>query len=213
MKTSELSHILAAILLLTIISGFTFAFQAQWKNLGIAFTFSIIIITLSILAKKITARLLDSDVEHEIWQMKYFGFHRTFHLKKPIPTGIIFPLIVTIFSLGVLKFSPLLTYETRALKYRASKRFGYYSFTEMTEWHNAIIGAAGIIILLILTLVTYLLPYNLEYLSKLSLYYAFWNLLPISKLDGSQIFFGSRILWSVLASITAIATMIAITVI
>ena len=210
MKYSEILHILTAILILTIVSGFSLAFKSDWQGLLLAFIFSFIIIFISILAKKISAHLLDSDIEHEIWQMKHFGFSSKSQFKKPIIVGIIFPLITTILSLGTLKFSALLTYETRALKHRAAKRFGYYSFTEMTDWHNALIGTAGILALLILTLITYLLPYNLVYLSKLSLYYAFWNLLPISKLDGTQILFGSRTLWSILALITATATILAL---
>ena len=213
MKYSEFSHVAAAIMILTIISGFTFAFKAQWNNLALSFAFSIIIITLSVLTKKIIANLLDADIEQEIWQMKNFGFTPEFQFKKPMPAGIIFPLILTLFSLGTLKFSALLTYEARALKHRAAKRFGYYSFTEMTDWHHALIGASGIVILLLLSLIVYLLPYNLGYLAKLSIYYALSNLIPISKLDGSQIFFGSRILWTALATITLIATFLAITVI
>ena len=214
MKSQELAHIITAILVLAIVSGFTFVFKSDLQNLLLALVFSIVIIALSVLAKKITAYLLDADVEHELWEMKNFGFSKDFQLKKPIPAGIIFPLVITIFSLGSAKFLPLLTYETRALKHRAAKRFGFYSFTEMTDWHNAIIGASGIIVVLILSIITYLSPLSyLEYFSKIAVYYAFWNLLPISKLDGTQIFFGSRILWSVLAAITLVITFLALTII
>lgn len=211
MKSQELAHIIAAVFILAIVSGFSFAFKSDLQNLLLAFIFSIIIIALSILAKKLTAYLLDADVEHEIWHMKNFGFSKDLQLKKPIPTGIIFPLIITAFSLGSAKFLPLLTYETRALKHRAAKRFGFYSFKEMTDWHNAVIGASGIIVVLILSLITYFSPFPaLEYFSKISVYYAFWNLLPISKLDGAQIFFGSRILWTVLFSIAVIGAFLAL---
>jgi ERCC4-related helicase len=207
MKHSEFSHVVVAILILTIVSGISFVPESQWEKIGLAFLFSTLVISLSILAKKATAHLLDSDVEHEIWQMRNFSLSKVNRSGKSIPAGVIFPLIFTLFSLSAIKFSALLTYESRALKHRAAKRFGFYSFAEMTEWHNALIGASGIIILLFLTLVTYILPYdNLGSLAKISLYYAFWNLLPISKLDGSQIYFGSRILWSILASITGVAT-------
>jgi Zn-dependent protease len=215
MKTQEIYHIIAAIITLTIVSGFTFMLKSQWNNIFLAFVFSIIIITFSVFAKKTMAHLLDSDVEHEIWHMKYFGgiIPPYKKLKKPFPTGIILPLILTFLSLGTLKFSAFLTYEARALKHRAAKRFGFYSFTEMTDWHHAIIGGSAILILLVLSLISYLLPFNLEYLSKLSIFYALSNLIPFSKLDGAQIFFGSRILWSVLTTITLVATFLAITVI
>lgn len=213
MKSSELSKIILAIFILTIISGFTFAYKSEWSNISLALGFSTIIITTSVLAKKITAHLLDADVEHEIWQMKNFGFYQGFQLKKSIPMGAILPLILTLFSLGAIKFGAILTYETRALKRRAAKRFGFYSFTEMTDWHHALIGASGIFFILLLSLVTYLIPgTNLEYLSKFAAFYALSNIIPISKLDGAQIFFGSRILWSALATITAIFAFLAITI-
>ena len=97
----------------------------------------------------------------------------------------------------------ILTYNTTALKRRAAKRFGYYSFAEMTDWHNALIGAAGIIVMLLLSFVSYWIP-TLEPLARLAAFYAFFNMIPFSKLDGSQIYFGSRILWYALAIITLI---------
>lgn len=213
MKQSEFSHILSAIIILTIIASFSSLLKAEWQIIPIILVFSIIIIAIHVFTKKLTAYLLDSNVEHEIWQMQNFGFKKSYQLKKPIPAGIIFPLVVTILSLGTIIFSPILTYETRALKHRASKRFGFYSFREMTDWHNALIGASSIFALILLTIISYLLPYNLETLSKLSIYYAFWNLLPISKLDGTQIFFGSRVLWTILTTIVVIAVFLALTII
>lgn len=214
MQTLELSHILTAVVIYTIVSGFSFALKAQWNLVLLTLAFSFIIIAISVLTKKTAANLLDSDVEHEVWEMSNFGFTPQFKAKKPIPMGLILPLILAIISLGAVKFSAFLTYETRALKHRAAKRFGVYSYTEMTDWHNALIGAAGIMVLLLLSLITYLLPVaNLELLSKMAAYYAFWNILPISKLDGTQIFFGSRILWAILATTTAIFAFFAFTIV
>jgi len=213
MKQSEFSHIIVAVLVLTLVSSFAFILEQQWNKILTILIFSAIIITLSISAKKLTAYLLDSNVEHEIWEMSRYGFAKRDYFKKPIPAGIIFPSVLAILSLGIIKFTSILTYETRALKYRASKRFGFYSFTEITDWHHALIGAAGIFSILLLSVVTYLIPTNLEYLAKISAYYAFWNLLPISKLDGAQIFFGSRVLWTILATITAIFVFLALTII
>jgi len=122
--------------------------------------------------------------------------------KKEKPFGFYIPLFFTLFSLGLIKVMTFLTYETGALKHRAAKRHGYYSYTEMTDWHNGLIGAAGVVILLLISLISYLT--GLELLSKMAAYYAFWNMIPIAKLDGTQIFFGSRIIWAVLGVITLI---------
>ncbi len=210
MKSLELRDIILAVIVLSIVAGFKSFLNLDSQTIILVIFYSIIIIALSIFSKKVAAYLLDSDIEHEMWSITHFGFGKSSRFKNPLPAGIILPLIFSIITLGVSKFSAILTYETRALKYRSSKRFGFYSYTEMTDFHNGLIGAAGIFSLIILTLITYFIPGNLEYLAKISIYYAFWNLLPISKLDGAQIFFGSRVLWSVLFTITSIATVLAL---
>ncbi len=206
MKLSEFLNILAAAVIFTIVGSLAFITESKWSMLPEVFFFSIIIIFGSIFAKKLMAYLLDADVEHEIWKFSRWGYKKHQYFNKEIPAGIIFPLIISLFSLGWLKFSAFLTYEARALKRRAAKRFGFYSFTELTEWHNGVIGAAGIVAAFIIAIIAYFLPWNLEYLAKLSVFYALSNMLPISKLDGTQIFFGSRVLWTVLAVITLILT-------
>ena len=132
-------------------------------------------------------------------------------INKSIFAGVLIPIFVAIVSLGTIKLMTVLTYETRALKRRAAKRFGPYSFTEMTDFHNALVGAAGIIACLAITFITYWLPFpGTEIIAKMATFYAFFNLIPFSKLDGSQIYFGSRVLWSVLTIITLIFMMYAI---
>jgi Zn-dependent protease len=75
----------------------------------------------------------------------------------------------------------------------------------MTDWHNALVGAAGIIAILLVAFISYWYA-GLETLSKFATFYAFSNMIPFSKLDGSQIFFGSRVLWATLSIITLIFT-------
>jgi len=205
MKKPEILHILSAIVILTFVSGFAFSISKEWNKVAMAFGFSAIIIIITVAAKKLTAYSLDSNVEHEIWMFSRYGFHPHDYFKKPVPAGLILPFIISIIFLGTIKMMTFLTYETHALKHRAAKRFGFYSFTEMTDWHNGVIGAAGILSLLLLSFISYILPAsNLEYLARMSAYYAFWNLLPISKLDGTQILFGSRVLWAILFTLTSI---------
>jgi len=210
MKYTEFNNILIAIIILTAVGGFELAINSSWDLVAWTFIFSAIIILVTVFSRKLIAYLLDSGVEHEVWSVYRYGWKPGWHFDKPVPAGIIIPLFFSLFSLGILKVTNILTYETRALKYRAAKRFGFYSFTEMTDWHNGIIGAAGIIGALILSILAYFI--NFEPLAKLSIYYAFWNMIPISKSDGSQIFFGSRILWSILAVITLIFTIYAMVI-
>lgn len=206
MKSSEITVIIAAILILTAVIGISFPFSMTSQSLLQALLYSAIIILVYVFSKKVIAFMLDSDVEHELWKVSRYGPQAGAYLRNPAPAGIIVPLFFTILSLGFFKIMPLLTYETRALSVRASKRFGYYSYTEMSEWHNGLIGAFGIISILIVSLISYiLLPAN-DMLWRMAIYFAFWNMIPLSNLDGTQIFFGSKVLWSTLAIITAIAT-------
>lgn len=202
MKGPEIFHILTAMLILAAVAGFKHALDQNIPSLMFAILFSIIVVLVAVLSKKIMASLLDADVEHQIWMFSRFGFKPNDKLSFPIPAGIIIPLVFSIFSLGLLKFVPLLTYETTALKIRAARRFGFYSYTEMTEWHNALIGASGIIGVLLLSFLSYFPGF--EELSKIAAFYAISNILPISKLDGTQILFGSKVLYITLAIITLV---------
>ncbi len=206
MKISEVTSIIAAVIILAVVFGFSFVISGDLNSFSQVILFSVLIIIVAVFTKKLVAYMLDSDVEHELWRVYRYSWKPGWHFDKPVPAGIILPLVFTLFSWGILKFSAILTYETRALKYRAAKRFGMYSFSEMTDWHNGIIGASGIIVLLLISVIAYFAPLNIEYLAKMATFYAFWNMIPVSNLDGTQIFFGSRILYTILAVITIIFT-------
>lgn len=205
METRELLHILAAIIILFVVISFATAIKGLWQQVPQLLVFAIIITLVPIIIKKAVALYYDARLEHEILFWQRYGFKPHWKLAKPIPLGIILPLFVTVFSLGIVKLMTFLSYESYALKRRAAKRHGYYSYTEMTDWHNGLIGASGIVSLLALSLISYFFPFQgADLLSRLSAYYAFWNTLPFLKLDGAQIFFGSRIIYTILGIIVLI---------
>lgn len=211
MDKKEITQIIIAIIALGFVSGFIELISGKTKAFLIIISLSAIIIIINIFAKKITALRLDADVEHEVWKMDRFWLNPGDKLNKSILAGIIIPVFVAIVTLGSIKLMTVMTYETRALKRRAAKRFGPYSFTEMTDFHNALVGAAGIISALLISFITYWLPGEAwGLLARMATFYAFFNMVPFSKLDGSQIYFGSRVLWSVLAVITLIFMMYAV---
>ncbi len=190
-----------ALITLTIVISFKQVIAGNLLYLGTAILYAALVIGINVVAKKAAARSLDADVEHDVWYGSRYGLKPGARLSKGIPLGVIIPLCITAFSLGIGKCMTFLTYETSALKQRAAKRFGFYSFTEMTDWHNALVGAAGIVGVLALAIIAYLIP-SLEGLPSIAIYYAFWNMIPWSKLDGAQIAMGSRILYTALALIT-----------
>lgn len=212
MEREEIGHIIAAVIIFTAVLAFGMILDSNYDYLGIAFVSAAIIIVTNIAGKKLMAYMLDADVTHRILTTNHIVTMKgPRELKRPFPTGIVIPLVLALVTSGYLKISALLSYETSAKKIRAAKRFGYYSYTEITEWHNAIIGASGIIVTLIVLIVSYLTDF--EPMAKAAALYAFWNILPISKFDGTQIFFGSKILWTLLAILSTIAALYSIALI
>ncbi len=205
MKESEIIQIIFAIVTLAVITGFTDLINLDTLGFGKIAIVCAIVILVNVFSKKLIASRLDADVEHEIWKMQRYGLKEGDYLKNSIPSGVIFPMFITAITLGTINLATIMTYETRALKRRASKRFGPFSFTEMTDYHNALVGGAGIISALALAFISYWIP-GAGLLGKIATIYAFSNMIPISKLDGAQIFFGSRVLWATLAVITLIFT-------
>ena len=200
MEKRELLHIVVATIGIALIGSFALLLQGNGEALPRYCVYAVLIMGAYSGVRKLVAHALDAGVEHELWTMERFGLKPNHYLKAPAPLGMIFPFFCTLFSAGFAKVTTFLTYEVRANKYRAAKRFGYYSHTAISDWHNALIGAAGIGATLILALIAYFI--NAEPLAKLATYHAVTNMIPFSKLDGTQIFFGSRVLYTSLALIT-----------
>lgn len=159
-------------------------------------------ILVNLIVKKFASFYLDSEIEMKFWSIKRFGFRAHHHLKNPFPAGIFLPIITTALSLGYFIWMACFVFDVKARAYRAAKRHGLYSFSEMTESHIGLIAAAGILANLIFAVLGYFAGWDL--FTKMNIYYAFFNMIPISDLDGNKIFFGEIILWSFLATITLI---------
>ncbi len=159
------------------------------------------------LVKKIVAYFLESEIEVEIWRFKRWGYKGGQHFQKGFPAGAFFPLIskIFLFPLNGCVWMASLVFDVKAKVYHAAKRHGIYSFSEMTEEHVGLIAAAGIFINLLLAFIFYFVGGNFGILfAKMNIWYAFFNMIPISNLDGNKIFFGNLVLWSFLAIITLI---------
>ncbi|MFB6246567.1 MAG: hypothetical protein ABEI74_03185 [Candidatus Pacearchaeota archaeon] len=168
--------------------------------LALASMFVIIFFNTSI--KKATAEYFEMGLETKLWQFKRFG-HKPIHkFSKPIPAGLIFPLIFS-FIFAVFKgftWMASLVYSVNPKPYKVARRHGYYSYSETSESEIGLIAAAGIFVNLLLALAGYLIGYP-EF-AKYNIWFAFFNLIPISNLDGNKIFFGNYLIWSILAIIT-----------
>jgi len=193
-----------AILVTTIILAFAINLIQSLQSFLYALLFVFIILVTNIIAKKITGFHLDSEVEVKLWEFKRYGIKSHKHFKKPFPAGAFFPIIskLILFPINSFVWMASLVFDVKAKTYRSAKRHGLYNFSEMTEDHIGYIAAAGIATNLILAIIGYFVGFPL--FAKLNIYYAFFNMIPISDLDGNKIFFGSLVLWSFLAAITLI---------
>jgi hypothetical protein len=200
-----------SIIVITLLLAFTISLVKSFEIFLYSLLGIFLILAINVIAKKIMSFYLDSEIEIKLWEIKQYGFKAHKSFKKPFPAGAFFPIIVTAFSFGYFTWMASLIFDVKAKVYRAAKRYGLYKFSEMAEYHVALIAAAGIIANLGFAIIGYLIGFN--GFAKLNIYYASFNMLPISSLDGNKIFFGSLVLWSFLASIVLIGLLFSILVI
>jgi hypothetical protein len=157
----------------------------------------LIILLANTLVKKAIGYLLELKVRVGFWSWYQYGFRKDAHFKKAVPMAWL-PLLVSLFSRGFLWWLAILEFDVDAKTERVSRKHGLYRFTEVTEWHVAWIAVFGIIANIALAIIAYFAGFEL--FSKLCIYYSVWSIVPISSLDGSKIFFGSRPLWMTVAT-------------
>ena len=149
--------------------------------------------------KKIVARHYEITINVKPWEIYQFGFKEKNHFKKPL-TMIWWPLFVSLLTMGVFWWFPILEFDVKAKPERATRRHGLYRFAEVTDNHIAHIVFWSIIGNLVFAFLGYLLGF--ETFAKISVFYAIWSLVPISRLDGSKLFFGQKWLWFLTLVIT-----------
>ena len=193
------------ILVVSVILAFSISLVETWNLFLYSLLAVFLVILINIFGKKVVSYYLDSEVEVKIWEVERYGFRPGQNFRKPFPAGAVLPLVskIFLFPLGSFVWMASLVFDVKPKIYRAVKRHGLYSFSEMSESHIGRIAIAGIVANLFFALIGYLIGFD-EF-AKINLYYAFFNMLPISELDGNKIFFGSFLAWAVLATIILIA--------
>jgi Zn-dependent protease len=198
LNKKETISVLIAILVIVVSLGLLNA----WKPFGIVLLSVFLVVAINLLAKKAISYYLDSEIEFKLWEIKRYGFKPHKEFKKSFPAGIFFPIIFSALSFGNLIWLASLVFEIKPKVYRAAKRHGLYSFSEITEFQIGLIAAAGVLINLIFAVIGYFAGWPM--FAKINIWFAFFNMIPISNLDGNKIFFGSLVIWSFLASIVLI---------
>jgi len=194
---------LLTILIIGLVLSLSISLINTWKGFLLTTLAIFLVLIINIIAKKGFAYYLDSEIEVKTWQIKRYGFKPHQEFKRAFPAGLFFPIIVSAFSYGGLMWLASLVFEVKAKVYRAAKRHGLYSFSEMTEFQIGLIAIAGVVANLLFAVLGYFFGWG-EF-ARLNIWFAFFNILPISDLDGSKIFFGDLVLWSFIASLVIIA--------
>ena len=192
-----------------LIATIVLAFSANFLLGGyVAFLWTLLavffVILINVFAKKISSFYFEAETEVKFWELEAVGIRKRKHFKKPFIIGAFIPLIAKLFLIPISGFTWMasLVFDVKPKTYRAARRHGLYTFSEMTESHIAYIAAAGILANLIFAVIGYLLGFT-EF-SRLNIYYALFNMLPLSHLDGNKIFFGNLVLWSFLACLVLV---------
>ena len=192
--------ILLAVILMALLISFTNR-ELDVNLILPAITVSIIIIFVWIFSKKAIGSYIDAEVSMKITPFQRWWITTAAHFKKPLPGGILFPLIFLLISQGAIKILAILSFDARALPAKAAKKYGLTRRSGlMNEWDYALIAFWSLVAVMALgivsrTIFSYSPANGLILLSKYSLYFVLWNLLPLGHIDGSRIFFGSKPLY------------------
>lgn len=201
----ELIYILLAIITGTFIVYFNeISKGAEASIILVLFMLLIIALTIivNIIAKKLTAYYYEAKIENKIWLLERYGFKRQQHFKNPIPAGILIPALISIISFGSFIFLTFLEFDIHSTTARAAKRHGIYRYTEMTDIHMCLIAASGVVANLILAILGYIAGFG--ELSRISIYYAFFSMIPFGNLDGTKILFGNKNIYIGLGAIVLV---------
>lgn len=188
----EIAWIIVAIIIFFFILVFP---ESTIKN-PLILLVPILIILVNLIAKKIAAPYYNIEIEFKIWEFYRWGIYERSHLKKPFPMGLVLPFFLAFFSLGAIKMLVFLQFDAknlpkkRLLKKRGERRSRREEINETDPAYTAFWGHLSLMILAILgTILTF------PELTKYSIIYGIWNLVPFGQLDGSKLFFGSFVTW------------------
>ena len=209
MKIKEDGKEILIIILASIILAITVAFRNH-NLFYTALTSFLIIIGINVLVKKIVGYNLEIAVKTKFWSWYQYGLRTDMHFKKPVPM-VWLPLVLVLFTKGFFLWLGILEFDIAAKTERVSRRHGLYRFTEVTEWHMAWIATWALIANLIFAIAGYIMGFEL--FAKLSIYFIAWSIIPIAKLDGSKIFYGSRALWTIVFTIAMMFLVLGLTII
>jgi hypothetical protein len=188
------------------------------------FLVPILIIFVSVIAKKIAAPHYNIKIEHSQWKVQRFGYYSRSYLKKPFPIGVVFPFFLAFFSLSFVKPLTFLQFDAEDdTRRRLQKRYGDTKFrkVDINESDLNLTAFWGFFSLIILSIIGIIINIfihsnspsaysllNIRELAFFPIYYCFWNLVPWENLDGLKIFAGNFFTWCFLVALSIIVLVI-----
>ena len=177
------------ILIISLIIGFSLSLIDNLQSFLLMFSIALLIILVNVFGKKLAAYYYDTKIEHKIWEIQRYGFTAGSHFQRPFPIGLILPILVSVLTLGQLTWLNGLYFESKPEIYAVAKRRKHQSYFEFDERLEAIIVIWGILANILFAIPMYLIGFTL--LAKMSIFYTIFNIIPLGKLDGNKLFFGS----------------------
>ncbi len=195
----------AWILIAVIIFEFIIIFPLQKEfNLFVLLVPPIILLT-NIISKKMVSGVFSIKIEHEIWKFQRWGVYKRSHFKKPIPIGLVIPFTLSILSLGLIKMLVLIQFQAENIfEKRVLKQIGFKRKSEINDSDLGFTAAVGFYSLIVLAIIGTIIGF--PELTKYSIYYCLWNIIPFGNIDGSKVFYGSLINWTLILILLFIST-------
>jgi hypothetical protein len=190
------------IIVATLIMGLAISFYLENDKVKLAtdpylYLISFIIVFVPVLIKQLASKHFSIEIEHQVWSFQRFWIYERSYFKKPIPIGLLLPVILSFLSLGFIKPLAILEFRSKNIKTRVLKKRGEFRYTQINESDLAFVSAIGFWSLIGLSLIA--LVFNIPLLGRYAIIYGIWNMLPLGHLDGSKLFFGSFFNWCLLA--------------
>lgn len=188
----EFKTILIIILILTFIFGYndnkpSFILKDWLLNLIYVFILVSLVVLVNIFGYKLAAKYFDAKIEMKIWNSS--KFEGKFSLKKlgNYIFSPVLPILLTLFSNGKIFLTTIATFDIKDYSVFGRK------FPKLTYFNHGLIVIAGLFFNFILMIFFKILM--LEKGILINSWFILWNLLPLSQLPGSKIFFASRVMW------------------
>ena len=151
-----------------------------------------LIVLVNILSKKAAAYFLEVDAESSIWGWQQYWFAERHKFPKPVPIGILLPIFVLVYSYGLVKWLGILETNFKEKITKTARKRKAWSYPSLRDFDVALICFAGLAAEIVLAFI--FISVNPE-ISKLTMFYAFFNLIPFGRLDGLKLAMSNILLY------------------